>query len=59
MRALAAADVVQLMWTGISWCDGKNISISARDCDAQVLKPFPVIPFHTGELRNIGKGILE
>ena len=43
MRALAGADVVQLMWSGISFFDGKHYTINHRDVDAANCSPLDTI----------------
>ena len=40
LRALAQSSVIQLMWTGISYFDGKYYTISKRDVDARRMSPL-------------------
>ena len=40
LRALAQSNVIQLMWTGISYFDGKYYTISKRDVDARRMSPL-------------------
>ncbi len=43
MRALYQANVIQMMWTNISWFNGKHLTISARDCDAATISPLDTL----------------
>jgi ribulose-5-phosphate 4-epimerase/fuculose-1-phosphate aldolase len=52
LRALAQAKVVQLMWTGMSFFDGKNYIISKRDIDARGASPLDTFKVSKQSLKS-------
>ena len=38
-----AGKCYQMMWTNISWFNGKHLTISARDCDAATISPLDTL----------------